>query len=326
MANQKPKKTASSKKSSTKSEAKTTKKEDSLSVAKTTTKTVKTTRIAPTEATLKGFFARKCDKDENVLTIFKSKRIWGALLGELVGTMLISMLLLTLGLQQPLYFVLAAVCIYATVVGLSGANLNPLITAGMMATRRMSAIRGVLYMLAQVMGAWIGLIIVNTFLQGSNSAQTVELPMMSEMASETFFSVACVELLGALVLGFFFARSLTFAKKSPLTFAFIVTSGMTLITIFGIVIAQSFFGYTDPTFIFNPAVALMYQVIPTAAENAGELIGLIGLVLSAYILIPMLGGIIGFWISDVATKLSAGGYFCDDCLCEVEEIAVEVEE
>ena len=37
---------------------------------------------------LKGFFARKYDVNENVLTIFKSPRVWGALLGELVGTML----------------------------------------------------------------------------------------------------------------------------------------------------------------------------------------------------------------------------------------------
>lgn len=317
MANQKPKKTT--KKSSTKSELKTTKKENSnLSMAKTTKSTTD-------EASLQGFFARKCDRNENVLTIFKSKRIWGALLGELIGTMLISMLLLTLGVQQPLYFVLAALCIYVTVVGLSGANLNPLITAGMMATRRMSAIRGILYILAQIMGAWIGLIIVNAFLQNSAGAETVDLPMMSEMTGEVFFSIALVELLGALVLGFFYARSLIFAKKSPLTFGFIMTSGLTLVFIFGIVIAQSFFAYVEPTFIFNPAVALMYQIIPTTADNIGELFGLVGLVLSAYVLIPVLGGIIGFWISDVATRLSAGGYFCDDSLCDSMEEVVEVD-
>ena len=60
---------------------------------------------------LKGFFARKYDVNENVLTIFKSPRVWGALLGELVGTMLLSMMLLTLGVQ-PLYLIFGAVCIY----------------------------------------------------------------------------------------------------------------------------------------------------------------------------------------------------------------------
>ena len=84
MANQKPKKT--SKKSTTKPE---TKKEviESPAVA------VQTASV--NEPSLKGFFARKCDKNENVLTIFKSPRIWGALLGELIGTMLFMMLMLT---------------------------------------------------------------------------------------------------------------------------------------------------------------------------------------------------------------------------------------
>ena len=53
----------------------------------------------------KGFFAKKCDPKENVLTIFKNPKIYAALIGELVGTMLLSMLLLTLGVQ-PLYMIL----------------------------------------------------------------------------------------------------------------------------------------------------------------------------------------------------------------------------
>ena len=114
MANQKPKKTT--KKSTTKPE---TKKEATVVAPAVQT-------ASANEPSLKGFFARKCDKNENVLTIFKSPRIWGALLGELVGTMFFMMLMLTLGVQ-PLYFVLAMVGVYVAIVGLSGANLNPLI-------------------------------------------------------------------------------------------------------------------------------------------------------------------------------------------------------
>ena len=294
MANQKPKKTV--KKSSTKPE---TKKE---TVATSEVQTV------DTKAQSKGFFARKCDKNENELTIFKTPRIWGALMGELIGTMLVTMLLLTLGVQ-PLYIVIAMVGIYIAVVGLSGATLNPLVTVGMMATRRMSAIRGVLYILAQVLGAWLGLIIINAFRLGS--ATTLELPMMSEVKGETFWAVALVELLGAIVLAFCFARALRYTRKSPVTFALTVTSSVTLVIIFGIVVAQSFFGLSD-SFIFNPAVALMYQILPTTAEGIGELAALAGLAISAYVLIPMVGGVIGFYISDLANKLVGEGYTCDD--------------
>jgi len=256
------------------------------------------------EKPLKGFFARKFDANENILTIFKSPKIWGALAGEMIGTMLVVMLLLTIGVQ-PLYTVFALVGVYVVIVGLSGANLNPLVTAGMMASRRMSAIRGVLYMLAQLLGAWIGLIIVNAFRLGSGSAN--DLPIMAEITGETFWSVAFIELLGAVVIAFSFARSLKFARRSPLTFALVVTGSMTLAVIFGIVISQSYFGMEN-NFIFNPVAALMYQILPTAADNIGELAQLAGLAIAAYVIVPMIGGIIGFYLSDFMTKLSGNGY------------------
>lgn len=306
MANQKPKKTdKAAKKSSDKSESV---KRSDVMVDK------KSEHVQSHDcSSFKGFFARKCDKNENVLTIFKTPKIWGALLGELIGTMLLSMLLLTMGLN-PQYLVLAVVCIYAVIVGLSGAHLNPLVTAGMMATRRMSAIRGVLYMLAQVLGAWIGLIIVNAFRLGSGTS-SVELMSMVEVTGETFWVTALVELLGAAVLAFCFARALRFVRRSPLAFAFTISSSLLLVLIFGLIIMQNYFGLSGNTFIFNPAVALMYQILPTTADGIGELASLAGLALAAYVLVPIIGGIVGFFLSDITTRLAGEGYDCDDFHC-----------
>lgn len=306
MANQKPKK--SGKKPASKPE---TKKE--TTEAKETAKAAIVSSTVPSENPMKGFFARKYPEGENILTIFKTPKIWGALIGEVVGTMLFVMLMLTLGVQ-PLYLIFATACIYIAVVGLSGANLNPIVTVGMMASRRMSAIRGVLYMLAQLLGGWIGLIIINAFRLGSGTS--LPLPEMAEISGETFWAVALVELLGAIVIAFCYARATRFARKSPLTFALTVTSGITLAVILGLVIAQSFFGFSD-SFVFNPIVALMYQILPTTAENFGELAQMAGLAVAAYVIVPVLGGVIGFYISDVVTRLSCGGYFCDcDSECD----------
>lgn len=309
MANQKPKK--SGKKPVSKPEAK----KETTEVKETAKTTTIASSSVSNEKPMKGFFARKYDQNENILTIFKTPKIWGALIGEVVGTMLFTMLMLTLGVQ-PLYLIFATVCIYVAVVGLSGANLNPIVTVGMMATRRMSAIRGVLYMLAQLLGGWVGLIIVNAFRLGSGTS--LPLPEMAEISGGTFWAVALVELLGAIVIAFCYARATRFARKSPLTFALTVTSGITLAVILGLVIAQSFFGFSD-SFVFNPIVALMYQILPTTAENFGELAQMAGLAVAAYVIVPVLGGVIGFYISDVATRLSCGGYFCDcDCECDKE--------
>lgn len=311
MANQKPKK------SGKKPVSQPATKKETTEVKETVTTTTATTIASACEHPMKGFFARKYDKDENILTIFKTPRIWGALIGEVIGTMLFVMLMLTLG-TQPLYLLFAATCIYVAVVGLSGANLNPIVTVGMMASRRMSAIRGVLYMLAQLLGGWVALIIINAFRLGSGTS--LPLPEMTEISGESFWAVALVELMGAIIIAFCYARATRYTRKNPLTFALTVTSGITLAVILALVITQSFYGYSD-SFIFNPIAALMYQILPTTAENFGELAQMAGLAVAAYIIFPVIGGVIGFYISDVATRLSCGGYFCEcDSECDRKEV------
>ncbi len=331
MANQKPKKSGKKDnsqpepkkdlKETTKSETTKAEKEvkDTKEVKETTSstkETVKTVAASTCANPFKGFFARKYGENENILTIFKTPKIWGALLGEVIGTMLFVMLMLTLGFN-PTFLWMGLICIYAVIVGLSGANLNPLVTAGMMATRRMSAIRGVLYMLAQLLGAWIGLIIVNGFRLGSGAAS--ELPMMTEITGETFWAVALIELMGAIVIAFCFARALKYAKKSALTFSWIVTSAIVLAVIFATVLAQGFFSMQS-SFMLNPVAALMYQILPTAADNFGELAQLASLAVAAYIIFPVIGGVVGFFLSDVVTRLAGEGYSCDydtcDCVCK----------
>lgn len=313
MANQKPKK------SGKKPVSQPATKKETTEVKETVTTTTATTIASTCEHPMKGFFARKYDKDENILTIFKTPRIWGALIGEVIGTMLFVMLMLTLG-AQPLYLLFAAACIYIAVVGLSGANLNPIVTVGMMASRRMSAIRGVLYMLAQLLGGWIALIIINAFRLGSGTSYFAR---DDGNFRRIFLGSGLVELMGAIIIAFCYARATRYARKNPLTFAITVTSGITLAVILGLWITQIFFGYPSDSysFIFNPIAALMYQILPTTAENFGELAQMAGLAVAAYIIFPVIGGVIGFYISDVATRLSCGGYFCEcDSECDRKEV------
>jgi len=306
MANQKPKK--SGKKAEKSTVQPETKKE--VKEVKETTAAKEVVTVCE-DKPMKGFFARKCDKNENILTIFKTPKIWGALIGEVIGTMLLVVLLLVLSLlgPQPLFLGLGVICIYIAVVGLSGANLNPLVTVGMMATRRMSAIRGVLYILAQLLGGWLAMIIVNAFRIGSGS--TINMPVMNELTGETFWAIALIELFGAVVIAFFFARSLRFVRKSPLAFAVTVASGLVLMDVVAYVISLGFFGMSNNAYIFNPVAALMHQILPTTADTFGELAQSAGLAIAAYVLVPMVGGVIGFYLSDISTRLAGKGYSCD---------------
>ncbi|MDO4987123.1 MAG: aquaporin [Candidatus Saccharibacteria bacterium] len=259
----------------------------------------------------KGFFAAKHDKSENILTVFKTPRIWGAVIGEVIGTMMLSMFFLAVGLYQPLYLVFAMLAATAITYKLSGAHLNPAITVGMMASRRISAIRGVLYILAQVLGAWLGLLILNAFISAGGAA--TELPKMTEVASEDFWVVSMVEFFGAALLGYVFCRAQDY-KKNPLAIAAIIGTGACMVYLFVVLISSSFLGLQN-NFMINPAIALMYQILPTGGENFGELFGQTMLALCTYCIFPMVGAVIGFTFSDIAKKL-VGECCCEDCCCK----------
>ena len=251
-----------------------------------------------------GFFAKKYEEKESILTIFKNHKFYGSLLGEVVGTMFITMLLfalLLMGVANIAVYGFAIIAIFIAVYAFSGACLNPIVTVGMMASRRMSVIRGVMYVIAEIIGAWLGWLVIN-WLHLSGGETAYDIPTMSAIAEGSFWLVAAVELIGSLVIGFFFSRAIEY-KRSVFTFAAVVAGGMALAVVVGYVASAAFLSLNN-NFIFNPAVALMMQIFPQAGENFGEILGGICQALSAYAIIPMIGGVIGFYLSDFTKKLS----------------------
>lgn len=295
-----------------KSSNKSTKTKSTKSAAKTAEKTeleaVKTKTVEKStkekKSCLSGFFARKYEEKESILTIFKNHKFYGALLGEIIGTMLIALILFSLslmGIASIATYAFAIIAILIAVYAFSGACLNPLVVVGMMASRRMSVIRGIMYIIAEIIGAWFGWLIFNGFhLAGGETAY--DIPTMSALAENGFLPIAMIELLGAAIIAFFFARALKY-KRSVFTFAAVVAGGLALAVVVGYVISAAFIGANN-NFIFNPAVALMMQIFPTAGESFGEILGGICQALSIYAVFPMIGGVIGFYLSDFTSKLS----------------------
>ena len=300
MANTKSKKTT--KKSTSKAKAVATK---STKTVKAETAAVSTTATAIASKSgnpFKGFFKKKYDDGENILTIFKSPRIWGALAGEVVGTMLLMILMITLGVYQPLYILIGVIGITMAVYALSGAHLNPALTVGMMATRRISAIRGVLYIVAQVVGAWLGLIIMSGFRALGEDA--VDLPTITALEDTTLWKNIFIELLGTGVIGFFFCRAQSYkTAKGAFTYAALVAGGLALAILFCVVISSNYVGLNN-NFVLNPAVALMEQIFPATADNFGDLMGSVAKAALTYIIVPMLGAVIGFALADASKKLA----------------------
>lgn len=252
---------------------------------------------------LTGFFAKKYDENESVLTVFKNHKFYGALLGEVIGTMLIALLLYSvslMGIASIATYAFAVIAILIAVYAFSGACLNPIVTAGMMASRRMSVIRGVMYIIAEIIGAWLGWLIFNAFhLAGGDTAY--EMAAITAIGEGQFWIYTMIELLGASIIAFFFARALKY-KRSIFTFAAVVAGGIALAVLIGYVVSAAFLSLQS-NFIMNPAVAMMMQIFPTEGEF-GEIIGGICQALSVFVLVPMAGGVIGFYLSDFASKLN----------------------
>lgn len=290
----------SSKKTATKSSAKP--KATTVKSEKTKSPEPKTKVVTAKTNPFAGFFAPKYDSGENVLTIFKTPKIWGALLGELVGIMLFSFILLTIGLSQPLFIMFGIIAVTMAVYAFSGAHLNPLVTVGMMATRRISAIRGVLYIVAQVIGAWLGLVLVNAFrIAGGGSAK---LPTMAALESKTVWACIFIELIGAIIIGYFFCRAQAYrTARGAFTYAAIIGGGLLMAVLFGLVVSGSYLSLRN-NFIMNPALAIMYQIFPKSAADFGELIGNVALAGMTYLIVPAIGGVLGFFLSDASSKLA----------------------
>lgn len=290
------------KKSSAKKTTKSTK-----STAAKAEKTTKVETITTKAAPVEKFFGRKYDANENILTIFKSPKIIGAILGEIIGTMLLTMVLLTLGLFNPLYLIFGVLVITIGVYALSGANINPIVTVGLMASRRMSPIRGTLYIIAQLLGAWFALLIISGFnTVGGEYAQALPTINFNSLIADNagmFWAITMVELIGAIVIGFCFARALTY-KRSVFTFGAVVAGGTFLAILLAIVITSNCLYISENSFVLNPAVAIMYQVLPSEAESFGALMSEVGKALTTYAIFPMIGGVVGFYLSDIASKLS----------------------
>jgi len=265
-------------------------------------------KIKESKNPFKGFFARKYPEGENILTIFETPRIWGAVIGEVIGTMFLSMLLLTLGIQQPLYILFGFLAITLAVFAYSGAHLNSATTIGMMATRRVSAIRGVLYIVAQVVGAWLGLLIIGGLRTASGAS--AELPALTAATGSDFWKYMLIEFVGVFTVAFFFNRAQEYNhKKSAFTYAAIIAGGVTLAVLFCLILSDSFFKLRN-NFILNPAIAIMYQIFPTSAEKFDALMGTVALESLVHIITPLVAGILAFFVADVAKALS------DDCECD----------
>ncbi|MDR0979891.1 MAG: aquaporin [Candidatus Nomurabacteria bacterium] len=258
-----------------------------------------------------GFFKKK-HEDEDILTIFRSPRIIGAILGEIIGTMLLSIAVLAMGFE-PIYLVFVFLFVTLVVYPISGAHLNPIVSLGAMVTRRISAIRGIFYIIAQLIGAMLGWLIVQWLIgMATSDASSTEITATTIKAitdndsltgsASNLGGLIAVEAIGAVIYGFAFARAFKF-KKSAFTFAAVVATGVFTALLIGLFVSYQFFG-VQGTFAFNPALAVALEAF--MAQDT-----IVWKALITYALVPLVAGVVGFILADLTAALAG-----ESCDCE----------
>ncbi len=283
----------------TKSEPKATISAEVKSAAKSETKVfgANVADSQPKEAKVfKGFFAKKYKNKETLDSAIHSPKFLAALAGELIGTFLLAMAILTTG-SSPLFVLFGAVGAAIIVATISGANLNPAITVGHWVTRRISAVRMLFYIIAQVLGAMLAYIALKFFLGGGASAADAygtspEVFSMVAMPDGKMGYLIAIELIGALIYAFGFARSLQY-KRSTFTMAFTIGLGFFAAVLFALTASN----YVGGGYAINPATAVAMEAFTKEGTN-------FWFAFATYAGAPIVGGVLGFLLSDVLSRSS----------------------
>jgi len=269
------KKTASSKKSVTKVKA---------TSAPTKAKSTKVTTVKAVSAT----------QSSNRVSGFggMQKPQVGAVVAEFVGAFMLAAAFIA-GQGQPVLVLFALVGVVLALGAASGAHVNPAVTVAAWATRKVSAVRALVYVVAQVLGAMLALVVLNAFVSQAPEVSS-QAAMLGQSASQELFKATAIpngkewtvffaELLGAAIFGFAVAS----ARKqlTQLSKAFTVGLGFFL----ALLVAGSAAAAVSGVAILNPAVAVALQAINFSSVWP----------VAVYVLATVLGAIGGFVLNDL---------------------------
>ncbi len=272
------------KKTASTAKKKTTAKAKSAPVAKKTTTTVKTVS-ASSRAAKKFNFSRS--------------PLLAASVAEFIGTFIFAAVVLAVS-GQPLFILFGLAAVVLAIGAMSGAHVNPLLTVGAWATKRISGVRAVSYLVAQVLGALMALVVMNAFVnaapevssQAAQFGQTApELFKAAEIPEGKQWVVLSAELLGAVVFSFVVASALRMKERGAAALA--VGGGLYV----ALLLAGSAASYVGANAVVNPAVASALQAVKWDLWP-----------IMVYVLAPLVGGVLGFALNDLVTKESEAKY------------------
>ncbi|HEU0266696.1 MAG TPA: aquaporin [Candidatus Saccharimonadaceae bacterium] len=262
-------------------------------VHKTTTNvtTVSASTVRAARVSSKSWWMVPEDRNTTALIV--------AAIAELLGTFVLVMVVLSQH-NQPVAVMFAAVAIVLGFGALTGGYFNPALTIGAWVTRRLSGLRGVLYIVAQVLGGMLALVVTNAFVNDSAPKLTEQAKQMGQTVPQVFRAAAIpsghewlvllAELLGTAVFAFIVASAISEKRKSlnhAITYGFglfaaLIVAGTATATLVSSDSGLSF---------LNPAVAIAAQIFSYDVVSWWSAI--------TFLIVPLIGGVVGFGLYEL---------------------------
>lgn len=229
--------------------------------------------------------------------------ILGAFIAEFIGTFILASVAVH-SQGQPLYVGFALIAIVLTIGTFSGSHVNPLITVGAWATRKITGLRALGYIVSQVLGALLAYVVASAYTSAapevSQQAQmlgqsAVKLFEANPVPSGKEFYVFFAEMLGAAIFGLAVSSAIR-EKRNRAAQALTVGLGLFV----ALVVAGVSASYIGGTAVLNPAIAFTVQAVSFTSSNWLWPVLI-------YIVSPLIGGTIGFFLYDVLRGESDGG-------------------
>lgn len=259
----------------------------------TTTKVTTVTAAASTHNTSKtsSWWIAKEDRNTTALV--------AACVAELLGTFVLTAVILS-QYNQSIIVMFAAVAVVLGFGTLTGAYFNPALTVGAWVTRRMSGLRGLLYVVAEVLGGMLALVVTNSFIQHSAPKLTAQAKSMGQSAPQIFHAAALpdhhqwlvlfAELLGTTVLAFIVASAVSEKRNSlntAITYGFGLFAALLVATTATASLAAQGTGLT----FLNPAVAIGAQIFASGVASWWSSF--------IFLIVPLVGGVVGFGLYEM---------------------------
>lgn len=286
-----------------------TKKAASTKKSRTTTKKQPTTKVTTVKADAASTpkTVRTAATTTRKRAIMQGKSpLLGAYIAEFIGTfVLATTALIVQGTALLVGFVLVALVLIIGAV--SGSHVNPLITIGAWVTRKISGKRALGYVGAQVLGAMLALVAMSAFSGAAPKPDDAQQSMMMMQQAPQLFQVESItsetkgvwyvffaEVLGATIFGFAVSSAMR-ERRDRAAQAFTVGLGLFA----ALTVAGGAATFASLSAILNPALALSMQAIEWPIKDIWSIL--------VYIIAPILGGVVGFFLYDVIRGQSEAG-------------------